>query len=180
MFNRFERLHHHRPESRPPITDPYRQVHELELHATYQGPHSFLGYENPQPARREWKVVPITTPNHYFQGLQRLIDDVKEKNIESSILEPSPFDPLVGIRFYFKDRKTYQRDLKQMFEKYSGIHKSILKKFTQEEKERLAKILAEAKTYEPTDAVKEDPNWSPRINHVTGKPYGFWPYDTDK
>jgi len=166
----FSRVGRH-PEHIPEITDPYRQILELEFHPVYQGPHTFLGYENPKPPRREWKVIPITTPDHFLDGLGHLIRDIQSKNTESSTLEPSPFDSLVGTRFYLKDQKAYQKALNKIYHQYSGIHRRILMKFTDEEKKRLKEILAEAKGYQPTDSVSKDPNWSPGINHHTGLPY---------
>jgi hypothetical protein len=130
-----------------------------------------MGFEDPKPPLRIWKVIPITTSGHFFQGLEYLIGGVKTKNTESSPLEPSPYDPYEGTRYYLKNQKKYQRELKKMYMKYSGIHKRILTKFTDEEKKRLQELLTKAKDYQPTDSVRKNPNWSPGINHHTGIPY---------
>jgi len=114
MFNGLEKFRPHRIqiEHLPEITDPYRQIRELVFHPTYQGTSTFMGYEHPQLAQHEWKVVPISTPDQLLKGLKNLISVTEMDNTE-----------VLHRRFLTKGPSTYlhkdayKDDLEKMYKK---------------------------------------------------------------
>jgi hypothetical protein len=146
-------------------------VHEYQYYPLCQGPHTFTGYEDPKPSLRICKVVPIATPGHFIRSLNNLISEIEYNNTEFETVEPSPYDPLVGTFRDLKDQETYEKELEEMYEKYSDIHTCIMEKFTNDEKDSLQKILTEAMTYQPNDDVWVNPDWRPGWNPITQKPY---------